>query len=170
MIDRYQWHRISRVRTGCCPTAPRGVAGVGQAAVLADRGKQQPSWWRWGDCNSDPRPGGFPARGTTTGWSFPIPWATPCTLQLPAAKFFPLLERAGLPRIRFHDLRHSAATLPLGLGIHPKIVSEMLGHSQVAITLNLYSYVMATMQQEAVQAFEGLLGSQVGSQEGATEH
>jgi len=46
----------------------------------------------------------------------------------------------------------------------------MLGHSQVAITLNLYSYAMATMQQEAVQAFEGLLGSQVGSQEGATEH
>jgi integrase len=86
------------------------------------------------------------------------------------SEVFPLLERAGLPRIRFHDLRHSAATLPLGLGIHPKIVSAMLGHSQVAITLNLYSYVMATMQQEAVQAFEGLLGSQVGSQEGATEH
>jgi integrase len=82
---------------------------------------------------------------------------------------FPLLERAGLPRIRFHDLRHSAATLLLGLGIHPKIVSESLGHSQIAITLDLYSHVMATMQQEAVQAFEGLLGSQVGSQEGATE-
>ena len=84
--------------------------------------------------------------------------------------FYPLLEQAGLPRIRFHDLRHSAATLLLGLGIHPKIVSEMLGHSQIAITLNLYSHVTATMQQEAVRAFEGLFGSQVGSQEGATEH
>ena len=84
--------------------------------------------------------------------------------------FYPLLERAGLPRIRFHDLRHSAATLLLGLGIHPKIVSEMLGHSQIAITLDLYSHVTATMQQEAVRAFEGLFGSQVGSQEGATEH
>jgi integrase len=84
--------------------------------------------------------------------------------------FYPLLERAGLPRIRFHDLRHSAATLLLGLGIHPKIVSEMLGHSQIAITLDLYSHVTATMQQEAVRAFEGLLGSQVGSQEGASEH
>ena len=83
---------------------------------------------------------------------------------------YPLLERAGLPRIRFHDLRHSTATLLLGLGIHPKIVSEMLGHSQIAITLDLYSHVTATMQQEAVRAFEGLLGSQVGSQEGATEH
>jgi hypothetical protein len=48
-------------------------------------------------------------------------------------------------------------------------VSEMLGHSQIAITLDLYSHVTATMQQEAVRAFEGLFGSQVGSQEGATE-
>jgi integrase len=79
--------------------------------------------------------------------------------------FYPLLARAGLPRIRFHDLRHSAATLLLGLGIHPKIVSEMLGHSQIGITLDLYSHVTATMQQEAVRAFEGLFGSQ----EGATE-
>jgi integrase len=78
-------------------------------------------------------------------------------------------EQAVQPRIRFHDRRHSAATL-LGLGIHPKIVSEMLGHSQIAITLDLYSHVTATMQQEAVRAFEGLFGSQVGSQEGAAEH
>jgi integrase len=78
--------------------------------------------------------------------------------------FYPLLDRAGLPRIRFHDLRHSAATLLLGLGIHPKIVSELLGHSQVGITLDLYSHVTATMQQEAVRAFQGLLGSQLGSQ------
>lgn len=52
--------------------------------------------------------------------------------------FYPLLERAGLPRMRFHDLRHSAATLLLELGIHPKVVSEMLGHSQIGITLDLY--------------------------------
>ena len=84
--------------------------------------------------------------------------------------FYPLLARAELPHIRFHDLRHSAATLLLGLGIHPKIVSEMLGHSQIGITLDLYSHVTATMQQEAVRAFDGLFGSQFGSQEGATEH
>jgi hypothetical protein len=77
------------------------------------------------------------------------------------------LERAGLPRIRFHDLRHSAATLLLGLGIHPKIVSELLGHSQVSITLDLYSHVTATMQQEAVRAFQGLIRKSTVSRQAA---
>ena len=71
--------------------------------------------------------------------------------------FYPLLERANLPRIRFHDLRHTAATLLLGRGVHPKIVSEMLGHSQIAITLDLYSHVTPTMQRQAVEALEAAL-------------
>jgi integrase len=70
--------------------------------------------------------------------------------------FYPLLDRAGLPKMRFHDLRHSAATLLLELGIHPKVVSEMLGHSQIGITLDLYSHVTATMQQQAVTALDDL--------------
>jgi len=70
--------------------------------------------------------------------------------------FYPLLERADLPRMRFHDLRHSAATLLLELGIHPKVVSEMLGHSQIGITLDLYSHVTVTMQQQAVTALDDL--------------
>ena len=71
--------------------------------------------------------------------------------------FYPLLERAGLPQIRFHDLRHSAATLLLSRGIHPKIISEILGHSQISITLDLYSHVVPTMQQEAKEAMEAIL-------------
>lgn len=65
--------------------------------------------------------------------------------------------RAGVPRVRFHDLRHTAATLLLGRGVHPKIVSEMLGHSTVAITLDLYSHVTPTMQREAAVAMDELL-------------
>jgi integrase len=80
--------------------------------------------------------------------------------------FYPLLERTGLPRMRFHDLRHSAATLLLELGIHPKVVSEMLGHSQIGITLDLYSHVTATMQQQAVAALDSLFGDQLGLQHG----
>jgi len=71
--------------------------------------------------------------------------------------FWPLLKRAGLPRIRFHDLRHTAATLMLGQGVHPKVVAEMLGHSQISVTLDLYSHVTPTMQQQAAQAMDALL-------------
>ena len=70
--------------------------------------------------------------------------------------FWPLLERADLPRIRFHELRHTAATLMLGRGINPKIVSEMLGHAQISVTLDLYSHVTPTMQREAAEALDAV--------------
>ena len=72
--------------------------------------------------------------------------------------FVPLLARAGLDSIRFHDLRHSAATLLLGQGMHPKIVAEMLGHSQIAVTLDLYSHVTPMMHRQAADALDTLLG------------
>jgi integrase len=68
-----------------------------------------------------------------------------------------LIVRADVPRIRFHDLRHSAATLLLGQGVHPKIVSEMLGHSTIAITLDLYSHVTPTMQRDAAAVLDAVL-------------
>lgn len=71
--------------------------------------------------------------------------------------FARLLQRAGLPRVRFHDLRHTAATLLLGQGVHPKVVSEMLGHTNTSITLDLYSHASPTMQREAAGAFDRLL-------------
>ncbi len=84
----------------------------------------------------------------------------PMTAQnLLRRSFEPLLKRAGLPRMRFHDLRHSAATLLLGEGIHPKIVAEMLGHTRISTTLDLYSHVTPTMQRDAALAMEALLSS-----------
>jgi integrase len=77
--------------------------------------------------------------------------------NLVSRSFRPLLERADLPRIRFHDLRHTAATLMLGRGVHPKVAADMLGHSQIAITLDLYSHVTPTMQRQAVEALEAAL-------------
>lgn len=71
--------------------------------------------------------------------------------------FLPLLARAGLPRIRFHDLRHSAATLMMELGTSPKVVSEILGHSTVSITLDLYSHVNEEMQRMAAQSIDQAL-------------
>jgi integrase len=60
------------------------------------------------------------------------------------------VRRADLPRICFHGLRHTHATLLLASGVHPKIASERLGHSNIAITLDLYSHVMPGMQEDAV--------------------
>jgi integrase len=71
--------------------------------------------------------------------------------------FHPLLHRAGLPWIRFHDLRHTAATVMLGRGVHPKIASEMLGHATVGITLDTYSHVTETMQRVATEEIEAAL-------------
>jgi integrase len=61
-----------------------------------------------------------------------------------------LVAKTSLPRIRFHDLRHSHATHMLASGVHPKIASERLGHSKVGITLDLYSHVLPGMQEDAV--------------------
>ena len=66
------------------------------------------------------------------------------------------LKRSGLPHVRFHDLRHAHATLMLLQGVHPKVVSERLGHASVGITLDLYSHVLPSMQQDAVRAFDEL--------------
>ena len=63
----------------------------------------------------------------------------------------------GLPRIRLHDLRHTAATLALVAGVHPKVVQERLGHSTISMTLDTYSHVVVGMQQEAAVAVERLL-------------
>ncbi len=72
--------------------------------------------------------------------------------------FAPLLVKAGLPAIRFHDLRHTAATLLLLRGIHPKVVSEMLGHSTISMTLDIYNHVLPDMQRDAIDALNLLLG------------
>lgn len=72
-------------------------------------------------------------------------------------KFKPLLKRAGLPEIRFHDLRHTCATLLLTKNVNPKIVSEMLGYSTIAITLDTYSHVLPNMRDQAAKAMEEAL-------------
>lgn len=71
--------------------------------------------------------------------------------------FYPLLVKAGLPKVRFHDLRHSCATLLLSMGVHPKVVQERLGHSQIAVTLDTYSHVLPSMQEDAANKLDALL-------------
>jgi uncharacterized membrane protein len=68
------------------------------------------------------------------------------------------LRHAGLPHIHFHDLRHTAATLLVADNINPQVVSELLGHTSVSITLDRYSHVLPSMQQGAAAAMDRLLG------------
>jgi integrase len=71
--------------------------------------------------------------------------------------FKPLLKRAGVPLIRFHDLRHTCATLLLSKDVNAKVVSEMLGHASISITLDIYSHLLPDMQEKAVLALEEAL-------------
>ena len=64
-------------------------------------------------------------------------------------RFQHLLGTAGLPRMRFHDLRHAAATVMLTLGVAPRVVMETLGHSQISTTMDRYSHVTPELHQAA---------------------
>ena len=81
-------------------------------------------------------------------------------------EFTYLIGRAGVPRVRFHDLRHSHATQLLSAGVHPKIVQERLGHSTIAVTMDIYSHVSETMQGDAALRLDAAygVGDQVGDQ------
>jgi integrase len=69
-----------------------------------------------------------------------------------------MLSKAGLPEtIRFHDLRHSCATLLIAQGVHPRVVMEILGHSQISVTMNTYSHVLPETQREAAAKLAALL-------------
>lgn len=68
-----------------------------------------------------------------------------------------ILERAGLPRTRFHDLRHAYASFQMSRGVHPRVVMELLGHSQIALTMDLYSHVMPSLLRESADQIEHVL-------------
>lgn len=71
--------------------------------------------------------------------------------------FEKLLDNAGLPKVRFHDLRHTYATLLLEAGEHPKVVQELLGHSQITMTLDTYSHVLPELKQAAALKINNIL-------------
>src|SRR5207253_1848792 len=71
--------------------------------------------------------------------------------------FKPAMRQLGLPVIRFHDLRHTAATLLLMQGTHPKVVSELLGHADIGLTLDAYTHVLPDMQAQVATAMDAAL-------------
>jgi integrase len=74
--------------------------------------------------------------------------------------FKAVLKAAKLPTIRIHDLRHTCASLLLVQGVHPRVVMETLGHSQISLTLDTYSHVLPALQQEAARQIDSLLAAE----------
>jgi integrase len=72
--------------------------------------------------------------------------------------FKPLLKRAALPNVRWHDLRHTCATLLLGRGVHPKLVQHLLGHASITMTLDRYSHWIPNMGRHAADGMDKALG------------
>ncbi|HJP70553.1 MAG TPA: site-specific integrase [Candidatus Limnocylindria bacterium] len=149
VYDQTGWRRGHDSLT---PSDPR--RGFGRLAVVVER-NLQPAGNR--PSSSSGRTIAIPSGAPTA--SSPAPTRSPTFLRSGRTNLRPLLKAAGLPLIRFHDLRHTAATLMLSAGVNPKIASEMLGHASVAFTLDRYSHVIPTMQEDAARRMDALLGT-----------
>jgi integrase len=94
-----------------------------------------------------------------SGFVFATSKGTPLDAQNIVNRHFkPLLKRTGLPDKRWHDLRHTCATLLLGRGVHPKLVQHLLGHASITITLDLYSHWIPSMGRHAADGMDEALG------------
>lgn len=96
-----------------------------------------------------------------TGLVFTSTRGTPLEPRNVVRLFHSMLQRAGLPHKRFYDLRHTCATLLLVQGVHPRVVMEILGHSQISLTMNTYSHVSPTLQREAAGRMDELLSRKI---------
>ena len=80
--------------------------------------------------------------------------------QVVSNQFHALLVKAGLPKMRFHDLRHTMATILLESDVHPKKVQERLGHSTIAVTMDTYSHVLPSMHQDVARKLGDMFGDE----------
>ena len=90
-------------------------------------------------------------------WVFPSPTGSPMSPDSVLHMLHRVLKRAGLPRVRFHDLRHTFATLALQNGVDVKTVSGMLGHYSAGFTLDTYAHVTTSAQRQAAETMENVL-------------
>ncbi len=90
---------------------------------------------------------------------FATPLGTPIDTSNLRRAWDRIVNAAGLPHLRFHDIRHIHATLMLAGGVHPKVVAERLGHANVGITLDTYSHVLPNLQAQAATGLERMLAA-----------
>ena len=99
------------------------------------------------------------SRWTDSGLVFTSTIGTPLDERNVRRAFNTILKGADLPRIRIHDLRHTCASLLLVQGVHPRVVMETLGHSQISLTLDTYSHVLPALQHEAARQMDSLISA-----------
>ncbi len=108
-----------------------------------------------------PRWQGPRLHGREVGYVFTSTVGTPLEPRNLNRHFSQVLKKEGLPPIRFHDLRHTAATLLLIQGVSPRLIMDLLGHSKIAVTMDVYAHVLPSLQREAAQAMHLLLTAEV---------
>jgi integrase len=97
------------------------------------------------------------SKWTENGLVFTNRFGGPLQARRVIGEFHSALHEAGMRHIRFHDLRHSCATLLLVQGVSPRVVMEVLGHSEIALTMNAYSHVVPELRREAAQRMQAIL-------------
>jgi integrase len=97
-------------------------------------------------------------RWKETGYVFTTRIGTPIERRNLLRDWYRIMNVSGLPKIRFHDLRHSAATLLFAQGVHPKTVMEILGHTDINTTMKIYGHVLDQMKREAAAKVDELFG------------
>ena len=97
------------------------------------------------------------SRWQENGFVFTSRTGTPLEPRNVTREFHGLLADAGLPRFRFHDLRHTAATFLLAQGVDPRTIMETLGHSQISLTMNTYGHVLPSLQRDAARKMDRML-------------
>jgi integrase len=121
------------------------LPAVTRSVLLAHRAKQ----------DEEKRLAG--SRWQETGFVFTTTIGTPIDARSVIRQFHSILKTTGLPHIRFHDLRHSAATLLLAQGVSPRYISDLLGHSQVSFTMQTYAHVLPHVQRDVADKMNEIL-------------
>ena len=134
-----------RAEDGQRQTRDRPRCRDGREVLQAQAVRQLTDQEEWGATWSD------------SGYVFTKENGQPLHAQTVSRSFEAALTEARLPRIRLHDLRHTHATLALAANVHPKVVSERLGHATVSIALDTYSHAIPALQEEAAERIAGLV-------------
>lgn len=147
---RVEWRKVRTTLNITEPKSTRSrrtirMPGVVIAAVKAHRKRQLTERMAAG--------GGWQDTGLVFGTHF----GSPLDSRNMTRTFKSLLQAAELPNVRFHDLRHTAATLLLAQGVDPRTIMETLGHSQISLTLNTYSHVLPALQAEGAAKLDAIL-------------